>query len=200
MFTGIVEEVGRVAEVQTSGTNRVFWVQAALAGQLKVDQSVAHNGVCLTVEELRADAFRVTVIAESLSKTALGSLEVGSSLNLERCLRADARVDGHFVQGHVDVTGRIEKITDRDGSHDYWISYPSEFATLLIPRGSIAVNGISLTVAELADADGQFKVSIIPFTLQHTNLGQSRVGDLVNLEFDLLGKYAVRAAELRAKA
>ncbi len=197
MFSGIIEEVATVVEAVDRGSNRELWIRAACASELRPDQSVAHNGVCLTVEEVRADLFRVTVIAESLSKSNLGSLTAGSRVNLERCLRADQRVDGHFVQGHVDTTGTVLSVVDLDGSRDLWVQYDRDSSTLIVPRGSIAVDGISLTVAELDDARSALKVSLIPYTLEHTNVAQRKVGDLVNLEFDVLGKYARRFLELR---
>ncbi len=198
MFTGIIEEVGCVHESQVVGTNRSFWIQARCAPELRPEQSVAHNGVCLTVEEVRGDVYRVTVIAESLAKSSLGSMRVGSRVNIERCLRADDRLDGHFVQGHVDTTGRVSTVRDNDGSRDLWVAVADEWAPLLVARGSISVDGISLTVAELEDKPLRFKVSLIPFTLNHTNIGERAPGDIVNLEFDVLGKYTRRFLELKA--
>ena len=203
MFTGIIEEVATVLEARPMGSNRQFWIAARCAGELRPEQSVAHNGVCLTVEAARADAYRVTVIAESLSKSALGAWGPGSRVNLERCLSANARLDGHFVQGHVDTTGTVLAVDEHDGSRDVWVSLGAESAALVVPRGSIAVDGISLTVAEVsASADLpspqlSFKISIIPYTVGHTNIGERVVGDRVNLEFDVLGKYVQRFLELR---
>lgn len=197
MFTGIIEEVATVLESAQTATNRQLWIRANCASELRADQSVAHNGVCLTVEEVRAGSYGVTVIAESLAKSSLGSLVAGSRVNLERCLRIDARLDGHFVQGHVDTTGQVLAIEDRDGSRDIWVSLPSDAAALVVPRGSITVDGISLTVAELVDSPLQFKVSIIPYTLLHTNIGERGPGDRLNLEFDVLGKYVQRLMEVR---
>ncbi len=195
MFTGIIESIGTLENLSTSGSNHTFWVRSQLAPELRVDQSIAHDGVCLTVEEVRPDAFRVTAIAETLSKTALGQWAAGTRVNLERCLRADGRVDGHFVQGHVDTTGQVEGIRENSGSLEIWISYPVSFDALVVDRGSIAVNGISLTLARTEP--GRFMIAIIPHTITHTNIGDMRKGAAVNLEFDILGKYVAKMADRR---
>lgn len=186
--------MGRIVSVEASGTNLTFRVVCTLDEPIKVDQSIAHSGVCLTVTEIfqNDDAsgtrdYTVVAVDETLRKTNLGSLQRGSMVNIERCLRAGQRMDGHFVQGHVDTTGRVERIEDMDGSWNYHFSFAPEHSTLLVDKGSICVNGVSLTVVQ--SGTGSFSVTIIPFTWEHTNFHALRVGDAVNLEFDILGKY-----------
>jgi len=195
MFTGIIEALGQVKQIATSGTNKTFWIESPLSGELKVDQSVAHNGVCLTVEAVQENSYRVTAIQETLEKTALNNWEVGTNINLERSLLPTSRLDGHFVQGHIDTTGICEKIKDKDGSTELTFSFPKKFAPLVIEKGSIAVNGISLTVFDVKKHS--FTVAIIPYTWQHTNLQYLQKEDKVNLEFDMVGKYILRRAELK---
>lgn len=195
MFTGIIESMGQVKEISTDGTNRVFWISSSLCETLRVDQSLSHNGVCLTVDQLQPGAHRVTAIAETLSKTNLGSLQVGDLVNLERCMQMNGRLDGHIVQGHVDATGIITRIEEQTGSWLLTINFPPSFAPLLIEKGSICLNGISLTV--FAVGLNQFQVAIIPYTYDHTNINSLRPGDTVNLEFDVLGKYIQRNLALQ---
>lgn len=199
MFTGIIESIGRVSEIKNEGSNRTFTVETDLASELKVDQSLAHNGTCLTVEEvdLSPGSYRVTAIAETLQKTMLGAVKTGDRLNLERSLRADSLVDGHFVQGHVDTTGTVTEILELEGSWEYGISFPAEYEPLIVPRGSICVNGISLTVARSDLHRHLFTVCIIPYTHEHTNIADWSTGDAVNLEFDILGKYVQKIFALR---
>ncbi len=193
MFTGIIESTGTIRAVSAAGTNKTFLVDSSLAPELKVDQSLAHNGVCLTVEMVGEGHYQVTAIAETLAKTTLGNWTTGDRVNLERCLHPSGRIDGHFVQGHTDTTGTILEKTDQQGSWLFRIAFDPKFAPLVIEKGSVALNGISLTVfAVTAD---QFSVAIIPYTYQHTNLADACTGDAVNLEFDMLGKYIVRWAE-----
>lgn len=194
MFTGIIEAFGTVKEIATTGTNKTFWLQSALAAELKVDQSLAHDGVCLTVEEVQGDHYRVTAVDETLQKTALHNWKVGSLVNLERSLLPSSRLDGHFVQGHVDTTGVCENIKEREGSWEISFSFPKSFAALVIEKGSICLNGISLTIFNVKKK--RFTVAIIPYTFEHTNLKALREGDAVNLEFDLIGKYIHRKAAL----
>ena len=198
MFTGIVESVGSLAEVKgTSGGFRVR-INTALASTLKIGDSLAVNGVCLTVVAAGGDGVHLDVSPETIRVSALGSLKRGMSVNLERPMRADARVGGHFVQGHVDATGAIEEIR-QDG--DCWwltVKYPPSLAAQIVRKGSIAVDGISLTVAGVDDR--RFDIQVIPFTWEHTNLHHVKVNDLVNLECDMLGKYVLRAMDvLKAK-
>jgi riboflavin synthase len=194
MFTGIIEAFGTVREVVAQGANKTFWLQSPLATELKVDQSLSHNGVCLTVEEVHGDHYRATAVAETLEKTNLHEWTTGTLVNLERALLPAARLDGHFVQGHVDSTGICEGIDDRQGSWEMRFWYPKAFAPLVIEKGSIALNGVSLTVFDVRKK--HFTVAIIPYTYNHTNLHTLGEGSLVNLEFDLIGKYIQRRAGL----
>ena len=196
MFTGIIETTGIVKEVISTGSNRTYWIESSLSSGFKVDQSVSHSGVCLTVEEISGDCHRVTAIEETLQKTNLGQLKPGSIVNLERCLTLNARLDGHFVQGHVDTTGICKRIIEKDGSWEYEFSYPPDFAPLIIEKGSICVEGISLTAFKVHE--DHFTVAIIPYTYSHTNLGEIMQEDQVNLEFDLVGKYIIRNLSLKA--
>ncbi len=198
MFTGIVESVGKVLSVQEFGTNRVFTLEAPFAEGLKVDQSVCHDGVCLTVTEVLSQQgpgvrYTVTAIEETLQRTRLGSWLAGTEVNLERSLRIGDRLDGHFVQGHVDGVGRVSRVDSVDGSWYFHFAYDPAYARLLVPKGSICINGVSLTLVE-AGTD-QFSVAIIPYTYQHTTFRRLKSGDVVNLEFDILGKYFARWRE-----
>lgn len=190
MFTGIVESLGFVEKISKEGTNVSFWVTSSVAQELKVDQSVSHNGVCLTVEEVLGDKFKVTAILETLQKTNLGSLEVGETVNLERCMLANGRFDGHIVQGHVDQTGVCTKITNLDGSYQIDFEYDARQGNVTVEKGSICVNGISLTVFN--SAEGRFSVAIIPYTWENTTMKNLKEGGIVNLEFDVIGKYVAR--------
>jgi len=195
MFTGIIENTGIVQEVLTSGSNRSFWIESAIAGELKIDQSVAHNGVCLTVDALAEGRHRVTAIDETLQKTHLGGWQAGTKVNLERCLLMGGRLDGHMVQGHVDTVGTCLDVEDKNGSWLFRFSFPPQFANLLIEKGSISLNGISLTIFDVGhDA---FSVAIIPYTWEHTNMHAITAGDKINLEFDMVGKYIQRSILLK---
>jgi riboflavin synthase len=197
MFTGIIETLGTVKEVISNGSNKTFWMESALSPELKIDQSVSHSGVCLTVEETRDNSHRVTAIDETLLKTDLGKWAPGSLVNIERCLPVNGRLDGHFVQGHVDTTGTCLKRREKEGSWEFEFGFPGKFAELIIEKGSIAVNGISLTVFNVKKKS--FTVAIIPFTFEHTNIHTIQKGDKVNLEFDILGKYLLRRLSLKEK-
>lgn len=191
MFTGIIETMGTVISAKSEGGNLELTIQSSLAPELKIDQSVSHNGVCLTVTGVN-DHQQYTVVAvdETLQKTNLGHLQPGHAVNLERAMVLNSRIDGHLVQGHVDGTGTCESVTEQDGSWLYRIRFQPQFAALIVEKGSICMNGISLTVFNItADA---FSVAIIPYTYQHTNIQHLRPGDTVNLEFDILGKYVQR--------
>lgn len=194
MFTGIIEAVGQVKEVTGHGTNKTFWIFSPLTRELKVDQSIAHNGVCLTVEEIKEDIYRVTAVKETLDKTNLGYWQGGTFVNLERSLLPTSRLDGHFVQGHVDTTGVCKSIKDCKGSFEIEFEFPEDYAALVIEKGSISVNGVSLTVFEVRQ--DSFKVAIIPFTWTHTNLQYLKEDDKINLEFDMVGKYILRKQTL----
>lgn len=197
MFTGIIETIGTVKEVIAKGSNKTFWIESALSPELKIDQSLSHSGVCLTVEDIRTNSHRVTAIDETIQKTDLGKWAAGSQVNIERCLPVNGRLDGHFVQGHVDTTGTCLKRKEKEGSWEFEFEFPGKFAELIIEKGSIAVNGISLTAFNVKKKS--FTVAIIPFTFEHTNIHTIHKGDAVNLEFDLLGKYLLRRLSLKEK-
>ncbi len=188
MFTGIVETTGQVAAIQAEGTNLTFTIESSLATELKVDQSVSHNGVCLTVTSVLGDGYTVTAVDETLKKTNLGQVQVGHRVNLERCMPATGRFDGHIVQGHVDQVGRCTNVQDLDGSWLYDFEYDAtEQGNVTVEKGSICINGVSLTVFN--STDNTFRVTIIPYTYEHTTFGDLQTGDVVNLEFDIVGKY-----------
>ncbi len=182
--------MGTVTDIQSSGSNRIFWIESSLSAELKVDQSVSHNGVCLTVEEVSGTRHRVTAIGETLSKTNLGSWVPGTLVNLERCLRLNDRIDGHFVQGHVDGTGTCINKVEKDGSWEFEIEFPRDFAALVIEKGSVCLEGVSLTAFRITD--NRLTVAIIPYTYLHTNFQYINKGDMLNIEFDVLGKYIQR--------
>lgn len=187
MFTGIIESIGTVKAIEKSGTNIDFTIQSPISHELKIDQSVAHNGVCLTVTALADDWHQVTAVEETLLKTNLNSLEVGSVTNLERCMIANGRFDGHIVQGHVDQTGTCVNKEAKDGSWIFDFEYDPNLGNVTVEKGSICINGISLTCFN--STDGQFSVTIIPYTMEHTSFKTLEAGDTINLEFDIIGKY-----------
>ena len=194
MFTGIIENLAKVAKVEKSQSNLELYIESTLAGELKVDQSVAHNGVCLTVVEIFGDrTYRVTAIEETIDKTNLCDLTQGDSINLERCMTLGARLDGHIVQGHVDQIGICENIQEKDGSWIYTFSYDTFMENVTVEKGSITVNGTSLTVVN--SSKGVFSVAIIPYTYENTVFNTLSKGDRVNLEFDVIGKYVARMME-----
>lgn len=197
MFTGIIETLGTVENIRHEGENIHFTIQSTISKELKVDQSVSHNGVCLTVVELEGDTYVVTAIQETLDKTSLGLLKIGSIVNLERAMLANARLDGHMVQGHVDTTGVCTEVKTADGSWYYRFSYPKNPEHLLVNKGSICVNGVSLTVVDPDDT--HFSVAIIPYTFEHTTFKDLKSGHKVNLEFDIIGKYIGRYMEAYRK-
>ncbi len=190
MFTGIIEALGRIHSIDTNGTNKTFWLESPISSQLKVDQSISHNGVCLTVEETNDNAHRVTAIAETLEKSNLGSWQPGDLVNLERCLTMNGRLDGHIVQGHVDTTAVCLDRTEIDGSWEFRFEFPKKFSNLVIEKGSISLNGISLTIFNVKRS--KFDIAVIPYTFKHTNIQSVKPGDKVNLEFDMIGKYVTR--------
>ncbi len=197
MFTGIIETTGSIKEISSNGTNRTFWLSCTIADQLKIDQSIAHNGVCLTVEAIAGNSYQVTAVAETLQKTNLEDWLAGDTINLERCLQPSGRLDGHFVQGHADTKGTVAEKKDMNGSWQFTFSFDPVFAPYIIEKGSVAVNGISLTAFNVKN--DTFSVAIIPYTYSHTNLQYVEKGHTVNLEFDMLGKYIIRWAETRHK-
>lgn len=185
MFTGIVETVGKVKEISREGTNVHFAISSPVSDELKIDQSVSHNGVCLTVTKVADGVHWVTAIDETMKTSNLGALEVGSNMNLERCMKADGRFDGHIVQGHVDTTAMVKEIKDEEGS---WVfTFELEKEGLVVEKGSICINGTSLTCFNVEKKF--FSVAIIPYTFEHTNFNQLAVGSSVNIEFDIIGKY-----------
>lgn len=186
MFTGIIEAQGKVFSRKEEKGNLHLGITAPFISELKIDQSVAHNGVCLTVVELHEDHYIVTAISETLQKTNLGELKIADTVNLERCMKIGDRLDGHIVQGHVDTTATCENVSDENGSHIFHFTY-NEKNGLTVSKGSICVNGVSLTVVE--SLPGKFSVAIIPYTFQHTNFSALKKGGHVNLEFDIVGKY-----------
>ena len=187
MFTGIIEAVGTVEKIKRKGTNSSILVRSTISEELKVDQSVSHNGVCLTVTAVENGGHWVTAIRETLQKSTLGRFADHTEVNLERCMLNNGRFDGHIVQGHVDQTGMIESISEQGGSWLIGIEYDPSYGNITVEKGSIAVDGVSLTCFN--SRDNIFSVAIIPYTFEHTNFRQLHVGDYVNLEFDIIGKY-----------
>ena len=193
MFTGIIEKLGEVKAIEADQDNLHITVECPFTSELQIDQSVAHNGVCLTVVSISGDEYVVTAIAETLEKTNIGDLQVGEKVNLERCMKLGARLDGHIVQGHVDTIATCVGIEDQNGSWKYDFEYAAENVT--VEKGSVTVDGVSLTVVDSKDRG--FSVCIIPYTLEHTNFHQFKVGTKVNLEFDIIGKYVARLHGMR---
>lgn len=194
MFTGIIEELGEVSELRKEGDNLHITIKAKIAEELKVDQSVAHNGVCLTVVDTQDGHYTVTAISETLDKSNLGNIKEGDELNLERGMKLGARLDGHIVQGHVDQTAVCKTITEKNGSWEFTFEYDPKLQNITIEKGSVTVNGVSLTV--INSRKSEFSVAIIPFTYEHTNFKHFKEGTVVNLEFDVIGKYVKRLTEL----
>ena len=195
MFTGIIETMGKINEVNSKGTNKSFWIETSITHELKIDQSLAHNGVCLIVEDIQKGVYKITAIKETLEKTNLNQWAIGTHINLERSLQLSGRLDGHFVQAHVDTVGTLLKKKDLNGSWELIIDFPKKFAPLIIEKGSICLEGISLTI--FAVKKSTFRVAIIPYTWEHTNLQFLKEEDVINLEFDLLGKYINRKLSLK---
>jgi riboflavin synthase len=196
MFTGIIEATGKLIALNREESNLHLLVQSSISSQLKIDQSVSHNGICLTVVEVTDNSHRVTAIDETLSKTNLGHLQVGDDLNLERCMKLGDRLDGHIVQGHVDQTAECISVKETNGSWVYTFKYRPSKQNLVVEKGSICINGISLTAFEAKE--DFFSVAIIPYTYGHTNIHKVKKGSLVNLEFDIIGKYVARMAEFKS--
>ncbi len=196
MFTGIIETLGRVTKIAHEQSNNHYFVESPIGSALKIDQSVSHNGVCLTVVGIEGDVHQVTAIKETLEKSSLGLLKEGDQVNLERCTQIGGRLDGHIVQGHVDQTAICVAVEPQDGSTLFTFEYDPEKQNVTVEKGSITVNGISLTVVN--SGKNSFSVAIIPYTLEHTNLHQVEVGSTVNLEFDIIGKYVSKLLALRS--
>ncbi len=198
MFTGIIETLGTVQAIQKEGTNVHLVIQSAMSNVLKIDQSVAHNGVCLTVVALGENTHTVTAVEETLKRSNLGDLKIGDLVNLERAMLANARLDGHLVQGHVDATGECIAIDVLEGSWYFRFRYQATAEHLLVDKGSVCINGVSLTVVS-PQAD-VFAIAVIPYTFEHTTFKTLQVGDRINLEFDIIGKYIARYMAIYTKA
>ena len=195
MFTGIIESMGIIESIREQGSGKEFWISSPISEQFKTDQSVCHNGVCLTVEEVTGNQHKVTAVAETIAKTNLEGWRKGSIINLERSLPLNGRLDGHFVQGHVDGTGTCIDQKAMNGSWEYIIGFDKAFDGLVIEKGSISLEGISLTVFNVTE--NVFSIAVIPYTYQHTNIQHIKKGDLVNLEFDVIGKYIQKNIHLQ---
>lgn len=190
MFTGIIEDLGKLERLKPEGTNLHLTFSCPFTQELKIDQSLAHNGVCLTVVAIDGDEYTVTAIDETLKRSNLGQLNIGARVNLERCMSANGRFDGHIVQGHVDTMGTCKAVEEKDGSWEFKIAYPKNPNHITVEKGSITINGVSLTVVD--SAEDWFSVAIIPYTYEHTSFKDLKPGDPVNLEFDVVGKYVAR--------
>ncbi|WP_298550410.1 riboflavin synthase [uncultured Algibacter sp.] len=194
MFTGIIENIGVVSNLKTELDNLHITIKSSITSELKIDQSVAHNGVCLTVVEINNDTYTVTAIKETLDKTSIGTLQVHDKVNLERAMKLGDRLDGHIVQGHVDQTAKCINIKEESGSWVFTFKYDSTLNNITIEKGSITINGTSLTVVN--SKKDTFSVAIIPYTYKHTNFNTFKIGTIVNLEFDVLGKYVAKLVDL----
>lgn len=194
MFSGIVEATARVVDLKKEEGNLHITLSCPFAGELRIDQSVAHNGVCLTVVSIEGNCYTVTAISETLLKSNLGELSIGDEINVERSMRADGMLDGHIVQGHVDTTATCTQVREADGSHYYRFEYEANDEQITVEKGSVTVNGVSLTVCN--SRDNSFEVAIIPYTYEHTNFHNFRIGTRVNLEFDILGKYIAKLLKI----
>lgn len=194
MFTGIIEDLGLVKKLEREGTNLHISIQSKITPELKIDQSVSHNGVCLTVVDIQSNIYKVTAVEETLKKTNLGALKEGDFVNLERSMAMNGRIDGHIVQGHVDQIAHCQKVENREGSWNYYFQYEPSEGNITVPKGSICVNGVSLTVVN--SGIDHFSVTIIPYTYEHTNFKNMQSQTIVNIEFDILGKYVQRYLSL----
>jgi riboflavin synthase len=195
MFTGIIEAQGEIKKISNERKNRVFFIKSQITSQLKIDESVSHNGICLTVEDIQNDTYKITAIDETLIKTNASTWKQDDIINLERSMKMNDRLDGHIVQGHVDGTGICINKKDKDGSVEFTFQFDRNFAQLIIEKGSICVNGVSLTAFNVSQ--DTFTVAIIPYTFNHTNFQYLKINNVVNLEFDILGKYIARIAQMK---
>jgi len=195
MFTGIIETLARVEKIENENSNINFTFSSKLTHELKIDQSVAHNGVCLTVVKIEGNNYTVTAIDETLKRTNLGALKVGNHVNIERCMPANGRFDGHIVQGHVDTTAKFIKVNDLNGSWEFVFEHEKDINFVTVEKGSITINGVSLTVVESTNTT--FSVHIIPYTFEHTNFHEIKPGSIINLEFDIIGKYVAKMLSLK---
>lgn len=196
MFTGIIEATGIITHVQQESSNLRMRIKSSFTQELKIDQSISHNGACLTVVEIKGNEYEVIAVEETIIKTNLGKQKIGNELNLERSMKLGERLDGHIVQGHVDETATCTRIDDKDGSWLFTFEYNSSSSNITVEKGSVCVNGVSLTIVE--SGKNYFSVAIIPYTFEHTNFHSLKTGDVVNLEFDVIGKYIARSLEMRA--
>lgn len=195
MFTGIIEQTGKIKKIETTGSNKTFWIRSSLSNEFKIDQSVSHDGVCLTVEEVKDGMHRVTAIEETLNKSNLDNWREDDEINLERCMLMNSRLDGHMVQGHVDTTAVCIEKKNMNGSWEYTFEFDEAFASLVIEKGSISVNGTSLTLFNVKR--NSFTIAVIPYTYEHTNIKHVAKGKKVNIEFDMIGKYIQRYLQLK---
>ena len=195
MFTGIIKSLGEIKDISNASSNRTFFIKSELSSQLKIDESISHNGVCLTIENIENEIYKVTAIEETLKKTNAGEWKKEDLINLEQAMIFNERLDGHIVQGHVDGTGVCINKKEKDGSVEFTFEYDKSFAPLIIEKGSIAVNGVSLTAFNVTE--NNFTVAIIPYTFEHTNFHLLKIKDSVNLEFDILGKYIARIMAIK---
>lgn len=190
MFTGIIETLGIIQDIQQDGTNLHLSLSSSITPQLRIDQSLAHNGICLTVVAIQENTYIVTAIQETIEKTTIGDWKIGDLVNLERAMKLDARLDGHLVQGHIDQIGNCKAVQESDGSWYFTFEYDSKYNNITIEKGSITINGVSLTVVN--SKQSEFSVAIIPYTYEHTNFKTFKIGTKINLEFDVIGKYVAR--------
>ncbi len=197
MFTGIIESLGTIVKIGSDKTNKIFSIETGITPDLKVDESVCHNGVCLTVEAIEGNIYRVTAIQETISKTNISQWQIGDTINLERSMKLGERLDGHIVQGHVDSTAICTDRKDRQGSIEFIFSFDEKFAPLIIEKGSVCLNGVSLTAFNVSN--NNFTVAIIPYTFSNTNFKSTKTGYIANIEFDILGKYVHRMMTLNEK-
>ena len=195
MFTGIIEDIGIIEKIEKDRDNIILYIYCSFLDEIKINQSISHNGICLTVTSLNKNNYTVCLINETIRKTNASSWKIGNNINLERCLKIGDRLDGHFVQGHIDSIIECVNIDDQEGSWVFEFKYPQEYAKYIVPKGSISINGVSLTIAEVNDNKSFFTVAIIPYTFKHTNFKSIKKGDFVNTEFDILTKQIVRINE-----
>ncbi len=196
MFTGIIETMGKVVDLKHNNSNLDIFIESTFTPELKIDQSVAHNGVCLTVVAINGNVYHVTAVDETLKRSNLGNLKIGDTVNLERCMLMNGRLDGHIVQGHVDCKAICKNSIDKNGSWEFYFEYDQNPKHLTVEKGSVCVNGVSLTVVE--SKINSFSVAIIPYTFENTNFKNLKAGDAVNIEFDIIGKYVARMLEFRS--
>ena len=192
MFTGIIEEVGIVKKIKKENKNLILNISVSFLDEIQINQSIAHNGACLTVIELSEESYCVHVVYETIQKTNIASLKQGDAINIERCLSIGSRLDGHFVQGHVDCVAKCLSIIDLNGSWVFQFQYPKEYKNYIVRKGSITINGVSLTISNIDDLNNTFEVNIIPYSFQNTNFSKIKIDDFVNVEFDIFGKYFER--------